>query len=85
MALKKLYEATDEFLGLTMRDILQNEGIPVLLQKNEIAGLQFNVGKSAWCWGTLHVDEENYERALELVAAFKGSLGELTEADVEAE
>ena len=43
MGLRKVYDAVDEFMALTTRDILQNEGIPVLLKQNEIAGLQMNM------------------------------------------
>jgi hypothetical protein len=80
MALTTVYTAQDEFLALSIRDLLAADGIQCLLFSNELPGF----GGVTWLdrpWGEVRVEEEDADRALELIGGFLGSLGELTELD----
>ena len=81
MGLVSVYDAYQEFLALTVCDMLRENGILVILQKEEIAGYNFNLISSGGIWGKVMVDERDANKALELVGAFKGTLGELAEAE----
>ena len=81
MAIKSVYTVQDEFIGLAIRDMLADEGIPCILFSNELpafGGMTF----LDRAWGEVRVEEENEERARELIGGFLGSLGELSEVEV---
>ncbi len=81
MALTAVYTAQDEFLALALRDMLADEGIACMLFSNELPGFG-GVTFLDRAWGEVRVEEENAERATELISGFLGSLGELSEAEV---
>ena len=81
MALIAVYQAEQEFLALTVRDMLRDNGIGAMIKKDIIAGFNFDIGSTGGIWGEVLVEEENRNRALELIGAFQGTLGELAEAE----
>jgi hypothetical protein len=84
MALKTVYTAHDEFTALSIRDMLAFEGIQSIIRNNELpmfGGMTFLSGP----WGEIWVEDEDFERAAELIGGFLGSLGELAEAEEEGE
>lgn len=80
MALVSVYQAADEFMALTVRDLLQEQGIGAMIRKDVIAGFNFDMGVSGGSFGEVLVEEDDANHALELIGAFRGTLGELKEA-----
>ena len=81
MALVTVYTANDEFIALAIRDMLADEGIPCMVFSNELpsfGGMTFLDRP----WGEVRVDDEQADRAAELIGGFLGSLGELSEMEV---
>jgi len=81
MALVAVYRADQEFLALTIRDMLRDNGIGAMIKKDIIAGFNFDIGSTGGIWGEVLVEEEEFNKALELIGAFQGTLGELAEAE----
>jgi len=81
MALRSAYSAASEFLALTVRDLLRENGIGAMLKSHEVAGFNLDMHHSGGMWGEVLVEEEDLNRAQELIGAFRGTLGELTEAE----
>jgi len=82
MALRSVYCAPDEFHAISVRDLLVQSGIPALIRHNELpmyGGTTFLLRD----WGEVLVDEAEYERSLEVVGGFIGTLGELVESKEE--
>lgn len=81
MALRSVYAASNEFMALTVRDMLRENGVAAMIRSHEIAGLNVDMFSSGGAWGEVLVDEEHLNRAQELIGAFRGTLGELAEAE----
>ena len=81
-----VFDALTEFDAQTIVDLLRENSIPALVRTNIIAGIDlgFVQGVNPG-WGTVSVPEEHVEKALELIAGFRGSLGMLEEFEGEAE
>ena len=77
--LVKVYDLHDEFTAVSLKDLLEQNGIPSMVRKNEVPGFGFAFDHRTWA--ELLVNEQDAEKALELIAGFMGSLGELAEAD----
>jgi len=80
MGLVVVYEAADEFSALSVRDLLQQNGVPAMIRSEEVSAFGgaitgFN------CWGEVLANEEDLEKALELIGGFEGTLGELAELE----
>ena len=80
MAIKSVYSAANEFMALTVRDMLRENGIGAMIKRHEIAGLNVDMFSSGGSWGEVMVEEEHHNRAQELIGAFRGTLGQLAEA-----
>jgi len=80
MPLVAVFTAGSEFQALTVRDLLLQSDIPAMIKSSIVPGYNFNVIDPT-LWGKVLVDEENVNRACELIAGFRGTLGELAEAD----
>ena len=81
MPLTVVYEADDEYMAVNVRDLLEQDDIPVMIKPNVIAGFNFNLGMGGYCWGSVLVNDEHAEKARELIAGFLGTLGMLEEID----
>lgn len=82
MGTVKIYNASDEFTAVSLRDMLQQAGIPAMIQSNEVPGFgqMFTAGVRVG-FGDILVNEEDEEKARELIGGFLGKLGELAELD----
>jgi len=79
-----IYNAVDEFTAVSLRDMLQQAGIPAMIKTNQVAGYNLNITWGALVgYGDILVNEEDEERARELIGGFLGTLGELSELDDE--
>lgn len=79
MGLVVAYEAKDEMSAISVRDLLIQHGILASIQsRDRLAGkMDYRyVG-----WGQVLVNEEDFEAALEQIAGFEGTLGELAELE----
>ena len=81
MSLYAVYSASNEFMALTVRDMLRENGIAAMIQRNEIAGFNVDMHRSGGAYGEVMVNEEDVNRAQELIGAFRGTLGQLEEAE----
>lgn len=80
MGLVVVYEAVDELSALSVRDLLLQNSIPAVIRSEEVSAFGGAVGGFN-CWGEVLVNEENIEKALELIGGFEGTLGELAELE----
>jgi len=80
MALVSVYRAADEFSALTIRDMLRENGIGSMIRSHQIPGYGIPDMRSGGSWGEVQVEEQDVNRAQELIGAFRGTLGELAEA-----
>jgi hypothetical protein len=84
MGTVKIHNAVDEFTALSLRDMLLQAGIPAMIRTNQVAGYNLNI---TWGevvgYGDILVNEEDEERARELIGGFLGKLGELGELSEE--
>jgi hypothetical protein len=83
MAYATVYTSNSEFMLLSVLDLLREEGIPVFADGN--LGVINLVLPQITSTGSIQVNAEDAERALELIAGFQGTLGELAEAEEPAE
>lgn len=79
------YKAVDEFMALTVRDMLKENNIGAMIKKDIIAGFNFDIGNTGGLWGEVLVEEADLNKSLELIGAFRGTLGELSEVQPEEE
>ena len=84
MAIQSVYSASNEFMALTVRDMLRENGIAAMIKRHEIAGLNVDMFSSGGAWGEVLVEDEHINRAQELIGAFRGTLGQLAEAEPDA-
>jgi hypothetical protein len=80
MELVAVFKAANEFEALTIRDLLRQHDVPATIRSREFPMLDA-ASMMYYFWGEVLVHEENADKAAELIAGFKGSLGELAEAD----
>ncbi len=71
-----VYQAASEFLALTIRDLLDENGIPCMIRSDQTAG--YNFTPRAY-FGDILVFSRDEDRARELIGGFEGTLGELVE------
>ena len=80
-----VYDATDELMANSIRDLLLQSGIGSMIRPRHVPGygglmadpLKFGT------WGEVLVYDKDLEKAEELIAGFLGTLGMLAEADLE--
>ena len=65
--MKSVYEAPDEFMAITIRSLLENEGIKVLVKSYQISMFDGIAQAMKSIWGKLLVSDEDYERASSIV------------------
>lgn len=79
MAYATVYSTHSEFLLISVMDLLRQNGIPVF--EGGSLGMANLVLPQVHFIGSVQVNPEDEERALELIAGFQGTLGELAEAE----
>jgi hypothetical protein len=83
MAYVTVYTSSSILLLNSVRDLLAEDGIPVLADGNlNVSNMILPQLASS---GSIQVNPEDAERALELIAGFEGTLGELAELDAPEE
>ncbi|MEO0074042.1 MAG: DUF2007 domain-containing protein [candidate division WOR-3 bacterium] len=70
MALRVLYRPDSEFMANTIRDLLEQEGIAALIHSFQIPAYDGVAMVMRPVWGEVLVQEEDYERAQEIVRGF---------------
>lgn len=70
LALRVLYRPDSEFMANTIRDLLEQEGIGTLVHSFQIPAYDGVAMAMRPVWGEVLVQEEDYERAQEIVRGF---------------
>ena len=70
MALKAVFKPADEFMANTVRDLLEQSGIPALIHSYQIPAYDGLARVMRPVWGEVLVEEADLERARELVDGF---------------
>ena len=66
----KVFEAPDELAAITLREMLEEEGIPVFVQSYQVPWYDGIMRVAKGFWGRLLVRDEDAERAKEIVEDF---------------
>lgn len=77
-----IYEATDELMANSVRDLLLQSGIGAVLRQRHLPGYGIRDPLKFGVWGEVLVYAQDREKAEELIAGFLGTLGMLEEADL---
>ena len=86
MELVAVCNVNDDFSAQSIRDLLDQSGIPAMVRKNILPGFEMQLPSSVTHgWGEILVRPEDLEKARELISGFLGGLGELAESDAEPE
>ena len=88
MALKTIYKAPDEFMANSVKDLLEQEGIPAMIRSFQVPAYDGIARMMRPNWGEVLVSETDMDRARELLDSFlaggdssapeSGSMEELT-------
>jgi hypothetical protein len=73
VALKAVYRPADEFMANTVRDLLEQNGIPAITHSFQIPAYDGLALMMRPVWGEVMVEAENAERARELIEGFLAS------------
>ncbi|MCX7785757.1 MAG: DUF2007 domain-containing protein, partial [candidate division WOR-3 bacterium] len=79
MPLKQVYKPENELMAMSIKSLLEQSGIPVVLRSYQIPWYNGIAKMMRPAWGEILVDEEDYEQALEIVQNF---LASETDSDV---
>ena len=71
--MKSVYKAPDEFMAITIRSLLENEGINVFVKSYQISMFDGIAQMMKPYWGELFVPDEDYEHSVDII---KGYLSE---------
>ncbi len=70
MILKALYKAENEFMANTIKDLLEQNGIPALIHSFQIPAYDGVAQMMRPAWGEVLVAEDDFERAQEVIVGF---------------
>ncbi|MGB9742952.1 MAG: DUF2007 domain-containing protein [bacterium] len=70
MALKPVYQAENELMANTIRDLLETNGIPALVHSFQIPGYDGIAQVMRPAWGEVLVAEEDLAPAREIIEGF---------------
>jgi hypothetical protein len=76
VALKAVHKPADEFMANSVRDLLEQNGIPALIRSFQIPAYDGLARVMRPVWGEVLVEEEDLSRAKELVDGFLASEAE---------
>lgn len=79
MALTAVYKPADEFMANTVRDLLEQSGIPALIHSYQLPAYDGIARVMRPAWGEVLVEETDLERARELVRGFLDDAADATE------
>ncbi|MGQ9707692.1 MAG: putative signal transducing protein [bacterium] len=72
MALKAVYQAENEFMANTIRDLLEQNGVPALIHSFQIPAYDGLAQMMRPAWGEVQVEETDLPRAREIIDGFLG-------------
>ncbi len=70
MSLKSLYRAPDEFMANSVKDLLEQDGIPAMIHSFQIPAYDGIAKMMRPDWGEVLVEESDMDRARELLDGF---------------
>ncbi|MEO0080022.1 MAG: DUF2007 domain-containing protein [candidate division WOR-3 bacterium] len=70
MALKAVYQAENELMANTIRDLLEQNGIPALIHSFQIPAYDSLALVMRPAWGEVLVEEEDMAEAREIIQGF---------------
>lgn len=70
--MKSVYRAPDEFMAITIRSLLESEGIKVFVKSYQISMFDNVAQMMKPCWGELLVPDEEYERSKLIIDDYIG-------------
>ncbi len=70
MALKQVYQAENELMANTIKDLLEQSGIPALVHSFQIPAYDGVAQVMRPAWGEVLVEEEDLARAKEIINGF---------------
>ncbi len=70
MGLISVYRAENEFMANTIRDLLEQNGIPAMVRSFQIPAYDGVAQMMRPVWGEVMVEKEDLERAKEVVEGF---------------
>jgi hypothetical protein len=70
VALKAVYKPADEFMANSVRDLLEQHGVPALIRSFQIPAYDGLARVMRPVWGEVLVEDEDLSRAKELVEGF---------------
>ena len=70
MSLKTLYKAPDEFMANSVKDLLEQEGIPAMIRSFQVPAYDGIARMMRPNWGEVLVSETDLDRARELLESF---------------
>ena len=70
MAIKSVYRPDDELMANAVRDLFEENGIPAMIRSFQIPAYDGLARVMRPAWGEVLVEEENLDRARELLDAF---------------
>ena len=79
MALTAVYKPADELMANTVRDLLEQSGIPALIHSYQLPAYDGIARVMRPAWGEVLVEESDLERARELVRGFLDDAADATE------
>ncbi|MDI6839991.1 MAG: DUF2007 domain-containing protein [bacterium] len=65
--MKSVYRAPDEFMAITIRSLLENEGIKVFVKSYQVSMFDNIAQMMTPCWGEILVANKDYECAKSIV------------------
>lgn len=73
-ALVGVYKAPDELMGVSIKSLLEEKGIKVILQSSQIPWYDSIMVSALGYWGEILVQREDEEKALTLIREFLDSV-----------
>lgn len=81
MALRAVYRPADEFMANTLRDLLEQSGIPAMIHSFQIPAYDGLARVMRPVWGEVLVEEQDWDRAKEVIEGFLATDTDVPAAD----
>ncbi len=79
--MRAVYRPSDEFMANTLRDLLEQHGIPAMIHSFQIPAYDGLAMVMRPAWGEVLVEEQDWDRAKEVVEGFLATETNLPESD----
>lgn len=81
MSLKPVYKPENELMAMSIKSLLEQSGIPVVLRSYQIPWYDGIAKMMRPSWGEILVEEDDYAQALELIKNFLSASEDLDPKD----